>query len=61
MFFTITKDRGVMDKNILARLLSDETQALFIVPPFNFAFSHIYLLNALRRSQQNRADTHPTG
>jgi hypothetical protein len=48
----------VMDKYILANFLSNETQALFVVPPFDFAFSHNYLLNALRaRNQKNNGHT----
>ena len=51
----------VMDKYILANFLSNETQALFVVPPFDFAFSHNYLLNALRARNQKTTDTHLTG
>ncbi len=38
---TVTKDRRVVDKDILPPILSNKPQALFIVPPFDFAFSHI--------------------
>jgi hypothetical protein len=30
----------VMNKHILAAVLRDETESLFIVPPFNFATGH---------------------
>ena len=36
-----------MNENVLSGFLGNEAQAFLIVPPFNFAFSHNYLLNAL--------------
>jgi hypothetical protein len=39
----VAHDRRVMDEDVLPTLLRNEAQALFIVPPFNFAFSHITL------------------
>src|SRR5579864_6828734 len=43
-----SQDCSVMHKNILPRILGDEAQALHIVPPFDFAFSHNCLLNTTR-------------
>jgi hypothetical protein len=34
------KDGGMMHEYVLSRFLSDEAQALFVVPPLHFAFSH---------------------
>ena len=34
------KYRGVVHKNILARILSDETETFLVVPPFHFATGH---------------------
>jgi hypothetical protein len=39
-FETFSEYRGVMDKHILSRFLGNKSQAFFIIPPFNFAFSH---------------------
>jgi hypothetical protein len=36
----LSHDGGMMHKNILPAILGYEAQALFIVPPFDFAFSH---------------------
>src|ERR1041384_6179559 len=41
-------DRRVVDKDILPAVLGNEAKPLFIVPPFDFAFSHKRLLNPLR-------------
>jgi hypothetical protein len=53
----IAKNRGVMDKYVLARILRNKTQALFVVPPFDFAFSHNYLLNAFEGAQPKKQRT----
>jgi hypothetical protein len=45
-FETFSEYSGVMNEDVLSRLLGNETQAFLVVPPFNFAFSHNYLLNA---------------
>jgi hypothetical protein len=36
----LSQDSRVVDKHILASLLSNEPKALLIVPPFDFTFSH---------------------
>jgi hypothetical protein len=60
-FESLPEYSGVMNKYILARFLGDETQALFVVPPFNFAFSHNYLLNPFEgRRTHKTTDTHLT-
>ena len=45
---TVSEYSGVMHEDILSRLLGNKTQAFLIVPPFNFAFSHSYLLKCLQ-------------
>src|SRR5690242_7716184 len=56
-----SENRGVMDKHILAHFLSNEPEALFIVPPFDFAFSHNYLLNVTEGVRtKKQTDTHLT-
>src|SRR5262245_3995916 len=39
-FEAFTQDGRVMDKNILTAVLGNKAQALLVVPPFDFAFSH---------------------
>ena len=39
-FKAVSHDRRVVDKYVLATILSDKPEAFLIVPPFDFAFSH---------------------
>ena len=39
-FITLTQDGGVMNKNILSRILGNKAEAFFVVEPFHFAAGH---------------------
>jgi hypothetical protein len=41
-----------MNEDILPAILSDEAQPFFVIPPFDFAFSHILSPECLRETRQ---------
>src|ERR1700677_160180 len=46
-FETGSHDRGVMNKHILTGILSDESESLLIIEPFDFTAGHSFLLRCL--------------
>lgn len=54
-FVTTTQDGGVMHKDILAAVEGDETKALLVVKPLDFAACHISDPVFARLAESNRA------
>src|SRR5437016_3723228 len=54
-----TENRSVMHEYILSRILGDEAEAFFIVPPFYFAAGHSLSPDRLSAPHQKAKDTTP--
>jgi hypothetical protein len=54
---TASKDGGMVHKDILSRVLNDESKTLFVVKPFNFATCHSCSIPDLRGRLKAKNDT----